>query len=121
MARRADTLAGPLRRSSLNVGASSSLRRTYGQEHRYSAAILTVFSVKTNEVMFLELNRHENVRSGGDGKDQMRRCHQRGRPEDQQPTHIERVADVAIWSGSAKTNFGVSATEQMQPDLAQAE
>jgi len=78
MARRADTLAGLLRRSSLNVDAFSPPRGTGRHEHRHLAAIVGVFAMESNKVTFLELNRHENVRSAGDGEDQMRRGHHRG-------------------------------------------
>src|ERR1700747_1242802 len=75
-ARRADTLAGLLRRSPLKVDAFSPPRRAGRQKHRHLAAIVGVFAMESNEVTFLELNGYENVGSGGDGEDQMRRSHQ---------------------------------------------
>src|SRR5258707_9037958 len=78
MARRADTLAGLLRGSPLKVDRFSPPRGTGRQEHRHLAAVVGVFAMESNEVTFLELYRYKNVRSGGDGEDQMRRGHHRG-------------------------------------------
>jgi len=71
MARSADTLAGLLGHGPLSVHASSPLRGAGWQEHRHLAAIVGVFAMESNEVTFLELNRYENVRGGGDGEDQV--------------------------------------------------
>ena len=64
------------------------LERTDGQDHRHAAAIVDVLFMDSQKIAFLELNRDEDVRSGGYSKNQVRGGHDGSRPEDKQPSDI---------------------------------
>src|SRR2546428_2314831 len=91
-------------------------------EHRDLAAVrLVPVSVSLHEVTLFELDGDEDVSHRRHGEDQVRDGHRRRRPEGDDETEIDGMADVPIEGGSPEPKRPVRLALQIHEHLPQAE
>lgn len=91
-------------------------------EHRHSTSIIiVVLAEELSEVVFLELYADQDVGRGCDGEKQMARRHVWGRPECDDESRHNRVADISVEAAGLECYVMVLLVSQMEPDLPESE
>src|SRR5947207_15537669 len=78
-------------------------------------------SMEAHQISLLELNGQQDVAGRGNGEYQMGCRHRGCRPENHQPTQIQRMSHVAVQARGSEANRNIWSAKQIKIDLAEAE
>src|SRR5262245_52207932 len=91
-------------------------------QHWHTAAIVLVsLAMLIQQVTFLPLNSHQDIRRRSNSEYQVRHAHSWSGPEAEEPAHVERMPDDLVWSRCPELECFIFPSQQVERDLPQSE